>query len=270
MWSKSITYCKDVKYLMFHRATPPNGIQEEENPYLLSFSDILASLLAIFILALVAVMIRLDDQTTKAKDTREAVEQALKELAQVEELRRELLEELKQKLSVYDVQVEINDNHSVLSIPEAQLHFASGRYQIPEDKTRTLELIGEVLLNALQQEKRLEFIDTIFIEGHTDSQPLVRSPMGNWGLSAYRAIAVWQYWTENPGRQAAFLLMHNRQGKPLFSVSGYADTRRLIVPDVTPEAQQKNRRIDLRFTLRTPVTGDLLELLEGFKRAGIE
>ncbi len=255
---------------MFQRSSPIKPIQEEENPYLLSFSDILAGLLAIFILALVALMIRLDEQTEKAQDTREVVEQALKELAHVEELRHTLLEELKQKLSAYDVQVEITDNHSVLSIPETQLHFASGRYQIPDNKTQTLALIGEVLLSALQQAKRLEFIDTIFIEGHTDSQPLKRSPMGNWGLSAYRAIAVWQYWTEQPGRQSGFLAMKNHHGKPLFSVSGYADTRRLIVPDITPETRQKNRRIDLRFTMRTPVTGDLMKLLDNFKQAGIE
>jgi len=255
---------------MFQRPSLEKNIQEEENPYLLSFSDILAGLLAIFILALVALMIRLDEQTEKAQDTREEVEQALKELARVEELRHELLEELKHKLSAYDVQVEITDNHSVLSIPETQLHFASGRYRIPKNKTQTVELIGEVLLNALQRAKRLEFIDTIFIEGHTDSQPLKRSPMGNWGLSAHRAISVWKYWTEKPGKQSAFLLMKNRHSKPLFSVSGYADTRRLIVPDYTPEERQKNRRIDLRFTMRTPVTGDLMKLLENFKQAGIE
>ncbi len=255
---------------MFQRPAPLKPIQEEENPYLLSFSDILAGLLAIFILALVALMIRLDEQTAKAQETRQEVEQALQELARVDELRRELLEELKQKLSAYDVQVEITDNHSVLSIPETQLHFASGRYRIPENKTQTLEVIGEVLLNALQRAKRLEFIETIFIEGHTDSQPLKRSPMGNWGLSAYRAIAVWQYWTQSPGKQSAFLSMKNRHGKPLFSVSGYADTRRLIMPDITPEAQQKNRRIDLRFTMRTPLTGDLMDLLTHFKQAGIE
>jgi hypothetical protein len=48
---------------MFRRSTdknPKNG--EDENPFLLSFSDLMASLLAIFILALVVMMIQLHKQ----------------------------------------------------------------------------------------------------------------------------------------------------------------------------------------------------------------
>ena len=255
---------------LFHppRATPASD--EEENPYLLSFSDILASLLAIFILALVAVMIRLDQQTSLARDTRMQVQQALAELARIEGLRRELLEEVKKNLTAHQVHVEITDNHSVLRIPDSQLHFQSGEYQIAADQRQTVDVIGLVLTEALQHAKRLQFIDTIFIEGHTDSQPLSYQAMGNWGLSTDRAIALWLYWTDNPGRLHGLREMRNQLGKPLFSVSGYADTRRLVVPDLTPQERQRNRRIDLRFTMRTPVTGDLMTLLETFKQAGVQ
>jgi flagellar motor protein MotB len=243
---------------------------EDENPYLLSFSDILAALLAIFILALVALMIRLDQQASLAEETRAQVQAALAELARIEELRRELLEEVKRKLELEKIRVEISDNHSVLRIPEEQLHFASGQHAIPADKGLALDTLGRVLGDALLRAKRLSYIETIFIEGHTDSQPLTVMEMGNWGLSAYRAIAVWKYWTESPGNLKMFLYLRNREGKPLFSVSGYADTRRVVEPDPAPEDRQKNRRIDLRFTMRTPVAGDLLQLLEKFDDAGIE
>jgi flagellar motor protein MotB len=243
---------------------------EEENPYLVSFSDLMAGLLAIFILALIALMIRLDQQTSKAQDTRKQVEQAISELARIEEIRREMLEEMKKKLARDGIRVEVSDNHSVLSIPEWQLHFESGKYEIPPDSAEILTRIGQVLAVALKRGGRLGFIETIFIEGHTDSQPLSFAEMGNWGLSSYRSIAVWKHWTEDPGLLQVFLTMRNRQGKPLFSVSGYADTRRLVVPDDTPEDRQKNRRIDLRFTMRAPVTGDLVKMLDQFKDAGIE
>jgi flagellar motor protein MotB len=255
---------------LFKRRSSPPCAHEDENPYLLSFADIMAGLLAIFILALIALMIRLDQQADLAQQTRVEVTQALAELARIEEMRREMLEEVKLKLDTHDVRVEISDNHSVLRIPDTQLHFTSGSYDIPTDKYAALELIGTVLDDALRHSGRLQFIETIFIEGHTDSQPMRYSEMGNWGLSSYRAIAVWKFWTETPGNLKSFLRLHNRQGKPLFSVSGYADTRRLIMPDGDADSRQRNRRIDLRFTMRTPVTGDLMDLLQRFKDAGIE
>lgn len=255
---------------LFKRPPPAPASADDENPYLLSFSDIMAGLLAIFILALITLMIRLDQQADKAQQTREQVEQALAELAQMEQLRRELLKEVERRLEKRKIRVEISDNHSVLRIPEAQLHFASGRYEISPEQGRTVTLIGRVLEDALLRARRLQFIDTIFIEGHTDSQPMSYSEMGNWGLSSYRAIAVWKHWTESPGELKSFLKMKNRHGKPLFSVSGYAETRRVVMPDHDAEARRRNRRIDLRFTMRTPLTGDLMELLEQFKQAGIE
>jgi hypothetical protein len=54
---------------MFRRAiTTQVPRPEEENPYLLSFSDIMAGLLGLFILALIAVMILLDQQKHQLKD----------------------------------------------------------------------------------------------------------------------------------------------------------------------------------------------------------
>lgn len=45
---------------MFRRVQRPTNAQgEEENPFLLSFSDLMASLLAIFILALIVMMVQL-------------------------------------------------------------------------------------------------------------------------------------------------------------------------------------------------------------------
>lgn len=252
------------------RKSAATAAGEDENPYLLSFADILAGLLVIFILALVTLMVRLDQQRELAEDTNKQVQEALAELSQIEELRRELLEEVKVELEKYRVYVEISDNHSVLRIPEEQLHFESGKHDIPPEKSRLVDVIGKVLMDSLLKAERLRFVDTIFIEGHTDSQPLIGEEMGNWGLSAYRAIAVWQHWTENPGHLRRFTVMTNRQGKPLFSVSGYAETRRVVVPDNTPETRQQNRRIDIRFTMRSPVTGDLMNLLDKFRDAGIK
>jgi hypothetical protein len=82
--------------------------------------------------------------------------------------------------------------------------------------------------------------------------------MGNWGLSTYRAIALWNFWTDKPGEIASLKDLTTipddpqTPAKPLISVSGYADTRsthgflnRQTIKDDRPE----DRRIDIRFTL---------------------
>jgi len=234
---------------------------DTENPYWVSFSDIMAGLLVIFILALILLMIRLNNQTIIKEELRKQVEKALKELAAIEEVRKEILYEIKNNLQTRGVHVEVVENNTVLSIPE-KLSFDSGCYDIPKGKENTVFLIGREIKKALLKPGRTKNIDTIFIEGHTDSEPYGRAELGNWGLSAHRAISIWKYWTETPGELKEFNNMKNRNGKNLFSVSGYSWTRRVVEPDITLEDKEKNRRIDVRFTMRTPVTGELHKLLE--------
>ena len=116
--------------------------------------------------------------------------------------------------------------------------------------------IGEVLLELMTRSDRYRYFDTIFVEGHTDSQPAKTLEMGNWGLSAKRAISVWQFWTQRNPASEDLQRLTNVRGQPLFSVSGYAATRRLVEHDDSEEDQQLNRRIDLRFTVRQPTIED--------------
>lgn len=46
--------------------------------------------------------------------------------------------------------------------------------------------------------------------------------------------------------------LKNKDGKPLFSVSGYGETRPAVVQQLTEEDFKRNRRIDVRFTIRRP------------------
>ncbi|ETR74059.1 MAG: chemotaxis protein MotB-like protein [Candidatus Magnetoglobus multicellularis str. Araruama] len=128
--------------------------------------------------------------------------------------------------------------------------------------------IGYALYDAVVKNHRNIYIDTIFIEGHTDSRKAISFEMGNWGLSSYRAIAVWKFWSEKLDIGPSFKALKNSYGKPLFSISGYAATRPLIKIDNTTEKQRKNRRIDLRFSMKKPIISEyesvlnIMEILE--------
>jgi len=234
---------------------------DEDNPYWISFSDIMAGLLVIFLLACVLLIIKLSNMEEKVHD-------AIREIQKANKIRATMLVEIRNHLAEQGIIVEISENYSVLRIPDDRLYFDSLRYGIPEDKKGLLDDIGYALYDAIVKKKRHNYIDTIFIEGHTDSRKAVSFEMGNWGLSTYRAIAVWKYWSEELDVGQDLKKLKNSYGKPMFSVSGYAATRPLVKNDNTFEKQRKNRRIDLRFSMKKPIISEyesVLNILEILK-----
>lgn len=219
---------------------------DEENPYWMSFSDIMSGLLVVFVLASLALILEL----TQA---RVVVNDAIREIAKAEQVRRDILREVEFELKSKNIQVEVSDNETVLRIPDHLLAFDTNEYSIPKGTSleETVFEIGRVLYDAIRKNQRWQYLDTIFIEGHTDRRPSPRH-MGNWGLSTFRAISVWKFWNEKlpPQKQLADLVNHS--GAPLISVSGYGETRPVQVAQEIEEDFRKNRRIDIRFTVKRP------------------
>ena len=230
---------------------------DEENPYWISFSDIMSGLLVIFILASLVLILQLMDK-------RDKVDSAIKELQQAEAAKAQILTEIQQELKKHKITVEIIDNESVLRIPDEELTFSPDKYDIPisGEAFKRAELIGRVIYSAVTKDNRQKYLDTVFIEGHTDSQrSRVFKEMGNWGLSTFRAISVWKFWNKQLGDTENLATIINYAGKPLFSVSGYAAQRRLVEPEKTTSDLQKNRRIDIRFTVKRPKISDYKDAL---------
>lgn len=222
------------------------GQVDEENPYWISFSDIMSGLLVIFVLASLALILELTH-------TKLEVSEAIREIAKAEQVRRDILREVETELKDKDIPVEISDNETVLRIPETLLAFETNQYRIPktDDVSSSVIEIGLVLHEAILKNNRWKYLDTIFVEGHTDNRKSLRK-MGNWGLSTFRAISVWNYWNKHlpPGMGLGSLVNHDN--KPLFSVSGYGETRPVQLIQETEKEYQKNRRIDIRFTVKRP------------------
>ncbi|MBN7116711.1 OmpA/MotB family protein [Ectopseudomonas oleovorans] len=226
---------------------------DEENPYWMSFSDIMSALLVIFILASVILILQLMEIQKELKERQVQFEQELVELKKAEQVRRTILDEAVEALRERGIKVEVSENHTVLSIPNDLLGFDTGAYDIHVAyQARALE-IGKVINEVISREDRVEFLDTIFIEGHTDNRPLQGfMGKGNWGLSTFRAISLWQFWGSALSADEQLARLKNKDGKPLFSVSGYGETRPVLVDQQTEDDFKRNRRIDIRFTIRRP------------------
>ncbi|WP_289097244.1 OmpA family protein [uncultured Pseudoalteromonas sp.] len=226
---------------------------DEENPYWISFSDLMSALLVIFILAAIALIIEL---TQRSQD----IDAGIKELKKAQQVRQNILNEIKEELAKQNIEVIIADNETVIRIPEKTLTFDSGKDSIPGEMIGPVKKIGAALHAAIMKNDRFAYLDTVFIEGHTDSHKITAGKYrqkGNWGLSADRAITVWKLWSEALELEPNLNTLLNHSNQKLFSVSGYAATRRVQLEELTAEQLAKNRRIDIRFTVKKPSIEDL-------------
>lgn len=226
----------------------------QENSFWISYIDILSSLLIVILLVTAFVVFEL-------MNTKQNVVQNLEEVTKAELVRKEILTEVQKKILKEGLEVNITDNFSVLRIPESTLTFRSNNYYIPNAMKQGLTTIGTILFEVLVIDNRTEYFDTIFIEGHTDIRSTERE-MGNWGLSTFRAISVWNFWISYVSKDYENLLNSDRE--KLFSVSGYGESRPATDKQENEEEYKKNRRIDIRFTLRKPTSVDFSKILNLF------
>ncbi len=218
----------------FHRKE--SLAENQENAFNLSISDLMAGILSIFMLAVCYFMLNLGqvkDQYTGNM-----------------EMRDDMLEEIKAELDQRGTTVKVDKKQGVLRI-EGDFLFNTGEAHVKESGRQDILNLAHVLYQVLEKEKYKNAIETIFIEGHTDNVDIETPEFpSNWELSTQRAINTWKLMYQD---QVASPLdkEKNANGEPIFSCSGYADTRPVTEND-TEEGRQANRRIALRFTMMPP------------------
>jgi chemotaxis protein MotB len=239
------------------RGVRRSRVEEEEESYFISMSDMLVGLLFIFIILLLYFALQFR-QTTET-------------LTGAGETRREILETLKRRLDErlrpYDLTVRIDAVTGVLSLPNSVL-FATGEYRLSPRGREAVGIVAEELATVLPCYSDVgrggpgchgrhapHKIDAILVEGHTDTDPLQGSGAieDNFDLSALRATHTFREILQvRPGLRA----LENRSGPrpvPILGVAGYGEFR----PDPhargsLEEIKAWNRRIDLRFLMVTP------------------
>lgn len=253
------------------------NIEDDSAGYLISVSDMMSGLLFIFIITLMAFVYNFQQAEEQAQleqaRLKQAEEQAQQEQARLErrnelldntrKVQREMLEQIKNELAKRGIQVVVVENQGVLRLSENAIEFRSGRASLnPEERDKLIE-IGRVLSSVLPcytaappkdlecKEEAEGKLESVFIEGHTDNQPVgANSPFeDNWDLSAKRAITAYHVLQDSVPQ---LMELNNRAGDPLFSVSGYGSGRP-INEHAEPTPDKGNRRIDLRFIMVSPL-----------------
>lgn len=223
-----------------------------EDSYYVSITDMLIGLLFLFIIMLMYFAVQLR-QTTET-------------LITADQTRRELLERVATYMRDHEVQAEVDYGAGVLRLPD-EILFEKGRDTPKPAGVSALSVLADALeanlpCYSFHPDGRPDscaatphHVEAIFIEGHTDSDPI--TPNGrlrdNWDLSAARASNTFRILTTARPDLTRFLSGEpgGEDARPVFSVAGYADQRPVQDGD-GEDAKARNRRIDLRFVMASP------------------
>jgi len=209
----------------------------EEGGYLASASDLMVGLLFVFIIMVVILSQRIEQAET-SKNPKDPA--------------RDVYRTIGNAINDAGVPVHLNPQSGVITLP-SDILFSSGSADLSKEGINTLSKANMALSNILpcyiysRRSERYSCppnpenieIDTIFIEGHTDSAPLQKGNYTNWHLGLDRARSVYDRITENSMQE-----YKNERYLDVFAFSSYADKRPVDVDDPS-----KNRRVEIRFIL---------------------
>ncbi len=235
------------------------AVDTHDESYFASFTDLLVGILFIFIIMLMLFASNMRKQEQVAKEVAEQVTAMI-------ESRNIVLREIVKSMKELGIDVIVDEEQGILRLPDKIL-FGLGKDELsPEGNDAVAKLAGVLkkylpCLARVQEEelkqgcstlnlKSPEALEAVLIEGHTDRTGSA-ARFDNWRLSVNRAINVF-----NGLIRAQPILdkeIHNKYDDPVLAVSGYEARR----PVVNQEEAIQNRRIDIRFVMRSPTPEDV-------------
>jgi len=279
---------------LWRKSGANHPVDDEEQGYLVSVSDLMAGLLFLFTIALAVFALNFKFAETrqqeeekkyveeKAKHLRkkDQLEGILTKLLRTKERRDRMLDQIENEAGKYKLKITVDKKHGVLRLQEGIL-FDSGSAALKPDGQKNLKILAEIFQEVLPEYlcpqpstqetggaiDKVGTIETVFIEGHTDRQPV--RPGGrfqdNFELSAARARTTFKFLAENAPE---LIELKNGDGQYIFSLSGYGEHRPVKAYEGVDDVPE-NRRIDFRFIMFPPHEPQTeQELKERLKNSG--
>jgi chemotaxis protein MotB len=250
-----------------HRRPLSDATSGEGEGYLASSADLMIGILFIFIIMVVYLAVEI--KRVEAEGSRKT--DPLKALVSI----------LGAKLQASGVKVELDPDSGVIALPADAL-FDKGqstpRDGAMESIVKTNDILSEIVPCYVRSKsvpgehcKDINqlgvLLETIMVEGHTDSDQYANDPDRNWHLGLDRARYIF-----NVFGRGALGVLRNDKGQPLLGVSSYADSRPAaagnVVKTSAPDTKAKDRRVELRFILSYQggdATGSARGLIEQIK-----
>jgi chemotaxis protein MotB len=229
--------------------------EAEEESYFISMTDMMVGMLFIFIMIMMYYALQVRIIVDGATTTRETRVQIIKDI--VEEVREG------------GVEVDEDADNGIIRLKNNVL-FASGDANVSQQGKAALGVLAKAILThttchtfmqGLERSKddcvgKKHQIDAIFVEGHTDTDPINNGRMrDNWDLSVARSTNTYR---ELVGAEPDLSLLRNdpvnnanANPQSVLSVAGYSSERQVAL-EVNEVSKSLNRRIDIRIIMKAP------------------
>ncbi len=220
------------------------GKNKEGEGYLASSADLMIGILFIFIIMVVYLAVEI--KRVKSENGRSA------------DPVHTLVKELGQRLKDEGVMVQLDPDSGVIALPADAL-FDKGK-SVPKPSaldtiSKTNQILSAVVpcyVNSASSKpsdcakfnQRGVRLETVMVEGHTDSDAYANDPNQNWHLGLDRARYIF-----NALEQGELGALKNAKGQPILGVSSYAATRPSKMEVSSQDSKAKDRRVELRFIL---------------------
>lgn len=226
----------------------------EETSYWLSYSDMMAALLLIFVLIISFTMLQsqrryeqkqeeLKQQQALVQSQQEQLQEQQEQLDKLIGIRTELIEALKKEFDGTDLSVKVDEKTGSIAL-DSSILFDSGQFALKASGEELLQKFLPKYIGVLTDKQFNDYISEIIIEGHTDTQG---DYLYNLELSQKRALSV-----------ATFCLDEN---KKVLSTAKITKLRKIVTANGKSfsnpildkdgkEDQNASRRVEFLFRLK--------------------
>ena len=220
----------------------------EETSYWLSYSDMMAALLLIFVLIISFTMLQSQrryeqKQEALVQSQQEQLQEQQEQLDKLIGIRTELIEALKKEFDGTDLSVKVDEKTGSIAL-DSSILFDSGQFALKASGEELLQKFLPKYIGVLTDKQFNDYISEIIIEGHTDTQG---DYLYNLELSQKRALSV-----------ATFCLDEN---KKVLSTAKITKLRKIVTANGKSfsnpildkdgkEDQNASRRVEFLFRLK--------------------
>ena len=169
---------------------------------------------------------RLNEEIQRKQSDQEASQKGLVQTGDLKKSQTDLEAGLNHSLQAGDLSISMEDKGLVVTVLDRVL-FDPGKADLKDGAKETLSTVAQVLNGEIKDH-------LVYVEGHTDDQPIRLSAWrSNWELSTARAAEVIHYFIEEGGVKPQRL-----------AATGYGEFHPVVRND-SAQGRMKNRRVEI-------------------------